>query len=114
MKIKENIEAGMYFNFKNDPLGMSLSIGANIDTDKVFNVSISKDGHISLHRYHIHSKTGEYIWNDIVTLRRIGEKSMDYYKYDMFGKKTRGRIHYSEIDSFFYVKDNKTTIEKAA
>ena len=114
MKIKENIEAGMYFNFKGDPLGMSLSIGANIDTDKVFNVSISKDGHISLHRYHIHSKTGEYIWNDIVTLRRIGEKSMDYYKYDMFGKKTRGRIHYADIDSFFYIKDNKTTIEKAA
>ena len=114
MKIKENIEAGMYFNFKNDPLGMSLSIGANINTDKVFKVSISKDGHISLHRYHIHSKTGEYIWNDLVSLRRIGENSMDYYKYDMFGKRTRGRIHYSEIDSFFYVKDNKTKIEKAA
>jgi len=115
MKIKENIEAGMYFNFKKDPLGMSLSIGANIDTSKVFKVEMhSKDGYMSLHRYHIHSKTGEYIWNDLVSLRRIGEKSMDYYKYDMFGKKTRGRIYYSEIDSFFYVKDNKTKIEKAA
>ena len=114
MKIKENIEAGMYFNFKNDPLGMSLSIGANINTDKVFKVEIGKDGYTSLHRYHIHSKTGEYIWNDLVSLRRIGENSMDYYKYDMFGKRTRGRIHYSEIDSFFYVKDNKTKIEKAA
>jgi len=114
MKIKENIEAGMYFNFKNDPLGMSLSIGANINTDKVFKVEIGKDGYTSLHRYHIHSKTGEYIWNDLVSLRRIGENSMDYYKYDMFGKRTRGRIHYSEIDSFFYVKDNKTVIEKAA
>jgi len=119
MKIKENIEAGMYFNFKNDPLGMSLSIGANINTDKVFKVEIGKDGYTSLHRYHIHSKTGEYIWNDLVSLRRIGENSMDYYKYDMFGKRTRGRIHYSEIDSFFYTKKAKdgkeyTKIEKAA
>ena len=98
---------------------MSLSIGANIDTDKVFKVELGKNGFMSLHRYHIHSKTGEYIWNDLVTLRRIGEKSMDYYKYDMFGKKTRGRIYYSEIDSFFYIKQDAegndyTKIEKAA
>ena len=123
MKIKENIEAGMYFSFKGDPLGMSLSIGANIDTDKVYKVdmhsNVTNSSYISLHRYHINSKTGEYIWNDLVSLRRIGEKSMDYYKYDMFGKKTRGRIYYTEIDSFFYTKKAKdgkeyTHIEKAA
>jgi hypothetical protein len=122
MKIKENIEAGMYFNFKNDPLGMSLSIGANIDTSKVYKVDMhsnTKGGYMSLHRYHVHSQTGEYIWNDLVSLRRIGEKSMDYYKYDMFGKKTRGRIYYKDIDSFFYTKKAKdgkeyTKIDKVA
>jgi len=52
-------------------------------------------------------------------VRRIGENSLDYYKHDMFGKKTRGRIHYDSIDSFFYIKQDKdgndyTKIEKAA
>jgi len=37
----------------------------------------------------------------------------------MFGKKTRGRIHYDNIDSFFYIKqdvegNDYTHIEKAA
>ena len=107
MKIKENIESGMYFKFK--------EIKYKSYTNGVFNVEIDDKGTWNrLNRYHQHSKTGEYIYVDSVTLRRIGEKSMDYYTYDMFGKKTRGRIHYAEIDSFFYVKDNKTTIEKAA
>ena len=86
---------------------------------RLYNIDTSKDGYMTLHRHHIHSKTGEYIPTDLVSVRRIGENSLDYYKYDMFGKKTRGRIHYSDIDSFFYIKqdaegNNYTKIEKAA
>ena len=107
MKIKENIEAGMYFKFKKTFRSY---------TDDVYNIDTSKNGFMTLHRHHIHSKTGEYIPTDLVVVRRIGENS-DYYKHDMFGKKTRGRIHYDSIDSFFYVakaKDGKayTKIEK--
>ena len=110
MKIKENIEAGMYFSFKKTFRSY---------TNDVYNIDTSKDGYMTLHRLHIHSKTAEYIFVDIVSVRRIGENSLDYYKYDMFGKKTRGRIHYSDIDSFFYIKqdaegNNYTKIEKAA
>ena len=111
MKIKENIEAGMYFSFKKTFRSY---------TDDVYKVEISPDsGYIALQRYHIHSKTGEYIFTDLVSVRRIGENSLDYYKHDMFGKKTRGRIHYDSIDSFFYIKQDVegkdyTHIEKAA
>ncbi len=105
MKTKENLEAGMYFSFKKTFRSY---------TNDVYNIDTCKNGHTTLNRYHCHSKTGEYIFTDLVSIRRIGENSLDYYKYDMFGKKTRGRIHYKDIDSFFYVKDNKTTIEKAA
>jgi len=111
MKIKENIEAGMYFSFKKTFRSY---------TDDVYKVETSPDsGYIALQRYHIHSKTGEYIFTDLVSVRRIGENSLDYYKHDMFGKKTRGRIHYDSIDSFFYIKqdvkgNDYTHIEKAA
>ena len=105
MKTKENLEAGMYFSFKNNWKSY---------TNDVYNIDTCKNGHTTLNRYHCHSKTGEYIFTDLVSIRRIGENSLDYYKYDMFGKKTRGRIHYDSIDSFFFIKDNKTKIEKAA
>ena len=105
-KIKENIEAGMYFKFKEDKYRSY--------TNDVYKVETNNKGFMTLGRYHCHSQTGEYIFVDIVSVRRIGENSLDYYKYDMFGKKTRGRIHYIDIDSFFYIKDNKTVIEKAA
>ena len=111
MKIKENIEAGMYFSFKKTFRSY---------TDDVYKVETSPDsGYMALQRYHIHSKTGEYIFTDLVSVRRIGENSLDYYKHDMFGKKTRGRIHYDSIDSFFYIKQDVegkdyTHIEKAA
>ena len=54
---------------------------------------------------------------DSVIIRRVGETSMDYYDFDMFSKKTRGRLYYKEIDAFFYVKTDGlgkvyTTIEK--
>ena len=104
MKTKENLEAGMYFSFKKTFRSY---------TNDVYNIDTCKNGHTTLNRYHCHSKTGEYIFTDLVSIRRIGENSLDYYKYDMFGKKTRGRIHYDSIDSFFYIKDNKTKIEKA-
>ena len=105
MKTKENLEAGMYFSFKKTFKSY---------TNDVYSIETSKSGYTTLNRYHCHSKTGEYIFNDLVSVRRIGENSLDYYKYDMFGKKTRGRIHYDSIDSFFFIKDNKTKIEKAA
>jgi hypothetical protein len=97
MKTKENLEAGMYFKFKKTFRSY---------TDDVYNIDTSKDGFMTLHRHHIHSKTGEYIPTDLVVVRRIGENSLDYYKHDMFGKKTRGRIHYDSIDSFFYIKQD--------
>ena len=107
-KIKENIEAGMYFSFKKTWKSY---------TKKVYNVEINDKGYMILNQYHCHSKTGEYIFVDLVIVRRIGENSLDYYKHDMFGKKTRGRIHYNSIDSFFYTKKAKdgkeyTHIEK--
>ena len=111
MKIKENIEAGMYFKFKKEEFKSY--------TEDVYNVETSKDGFITLHRHHIHSKTGEYIPTDLVVVRRIGENSLDYYKHDMFGKKTRGRIHYNDIDCFIGIGTlplgkSYTKIEKAA
>ena len=108
---RANIESGMYFKFSKKKYYSY--------TDGVFSVKMDDKGTFHrLRRYHCHSKTGEYIPVDLVTVRRIGENSLDYYKYDMFGKKTRGRIHYNSIDSFFYVaqgKDGKryTKIEKA-
>jgi len=111
MKIKENLEAGMYFSFKKTWKSY---------TDDVYKMeTTSGPGYMVLQRYHIHSKTGEYIFTDLVSVRRIGENSLDYYKFDMFGKKTRGRIHYDSIDSFFYIKqdvdgNDYTKIEKAA
>ena len=107
---KANIENGMFFKFK--------EVKYKSYTNDVYKVETSKNGYMTLHRHHIHSKTGEYIPVDLVSVRRVGENSLDYYKYDMFGKKTRGRIHYINIDSFFYVvqgKDGKayTKIEKA-
>ena len=98
MKTKENLESGMYFSFKKTFRSY---------TNDVYNIDTCKNGHTTLNRYHCHSKTGEYIFTDLVSIRRIGENSLDYYKYDMFGKKTRGRIHYNSIDSFFYAKKAK-------
>ena len=108
---RANIESGMYFKFK--------EIKYRSYTKDVYNIDTSKNGHTSLNRYHIHSKTGEYIFTDLVSVRRIGENSLDYYKFDMFGKKTRGRIHYSDIDCFISVVKDKqgkdhTKITKAA
>jgi hypothetical protein len=70
-----------------------------------------------LKSYYTTSK-GSFVYSDSVIIRRVGETSMDYFDFDMFSKKTRGRLYYKEIDSFFYVKTDAegneyTTIEKA-
>ena len=103
---RANIESGMYFKFSKKKYYSY--------TDGVFSVKMDDKGTFHrLRRYHCHSKTGEYIYVDSVTLRRIGDTSMDYYSYDMFGKKTRGRIYYSDIDCFIsVVKDKALKIMK--
>mgnify|MGYP003653198804 FL=1 len=112
MNIKENIEAGMYFTFK--------KTHKHYSDDYVYKFEErAQSGYMHLFKYHLHSKTGEYVFTDLVSVRRVGENSLDYYKHDMFGKKTRGRIHYDNIDSFFYIKqdvegNDYTHIEKAA
>ena len=108
---KANIENGMYFKFKENKYRSY--------TNKVYKVEINDKGYMTLQQYHCHSKTGKYMWIDLVVVRRIGENSLDYYKHDMFGKKTRGRIHYSDIDCFISVVKDKqgkdhTKITKAA
>jgi len=109
MNIKENIEAGMYFSIK---------VEADTNTD-VYKIETNENGFTTLNRYHCDSKTKAYTFTDLVTVRRIGDNSLDYYKHDMFGKKTRGRIHYIQLESFFYIKQDAegndyTHIEKAA
>ena len=109
-KTKENIESGMYFKFKEDKYRSY--------TNKVYQVEINNKGYMTLMQYHCHSKSGQYVFLDLVTVRRIGENSLDYYKHDMFGKKTRGRIHYNDIDCFIGVGTlplgkSYTKIEKA-
>ena len=102
--VKANLESGMYFKFKENGR-------YSIHRNKVYSLSI-KDSGMALRSYYTTSDGG-YMFDSSVLIRRVGETSMDYFDFDMFGKKTRGRIYYKEIDSFFYAKDNKTKIEKA-
>ncbi len=102
--VKANLESGMYFKFKENGR-------YSIHRNKVYSLSI-KDSGMALRSYYTTSDGG-FMFDSSVLIRRLGETSMDYFDFDMFGKKTRGRIYYKEIDSFFYAKDNKTKIEKA-
>ena len=102
--VKANLESGMYFKFKENGR-------YSIHRNKVYSLSI-KDSGMALRSYYTTSDGGK-MFDSSVLIRRLGETSMDYFDFDMFGKKTRGRIYYKEIDSFFYAKDNKTKIEKA-
>ena len=107
--VKANLESGMYFKFKENGR-------YSIHRNKVYRLEI-KDSGMSLRSYYTTSK-GEYVYCDSVLIRRVGETSMDYFDFDMFSKKTRGRLYYKDIDSFFYAikgKDGKeyTKIEKA-
>lgn len=109
-EVKDNLEAGMYFKFKENGR-------YSIHRNKVYRLEIIGSG-MTLKSYYITSN-GEYMYCESVIIRRVGETSMDYFDFDMFSKKTRGRIYYKEIDSFFYVKTDAegneyTTIEKAA
>ena len=37
---------------------------------------------------------------DTAIVRRLGDKNLDYYTFDIFGKKTRGRVQYDSIIEF--------------
>ena len=107
--VKANLESGMYFKFKENGR-------YSIHRNKVYSLEITGSS-MTLKSYYI-TANGEYMYCDSVIIRRVGETSMDYYDFDMFSKKTRGRLYYKEIDSFFYVKTDAegieyTTIEKA-
>ena len=107
--VKANLESGMYFKFKENGR-------YSIHKNTVYRLDI-EDNSMSLRSYYT-LPNSKPVYNSSVIIRRVGETSMDYYDFDMFGKKTRGRIHYKEIDAFFYTqkgKDSKeyTKIEKA-
>tara|TARA_R110000868_G_scaffold84085_1_gene237225 strand:- start:143 stop:577 length:435 start_codon:yes stop_codon:yes gene_type:complete len=107
-EVKDNLEAGMYFKFKENSR-------YSVHRNKVYKLSI-EDTTTQLISYYTLSN-GSLFFQASVIIRRVGETSMDYYDFDMFSKKTRGRLYYKEIDSFFYVKTDAegneyTTIEK--
>tara|TARA_R100000908_G_C3663261_1_gene89551 strand:- start:225 stop:563 length:339 start_codon:yes stop_codon:yes gene_type:complete len=84
--IKEQIESGMYFKLaKHDK--------------KVFKFENTKHGNMLLTSYHVLPKGGK-LHSDTVIIRRLGENNMDYFTFDMFNKKTRGRIQFSDITEF--------------
>ncbi len=84
--VKEQIESGMYFKF------------AKYDK-KVFKFDMSSRGSMTLTSYHILPKGGK-LFSETVLIRRLGDNNMDYFTFDMFGKKTRGRIQFSDITEF--------------
>jgi len=84
--IKEQIESGMYFKI------------AKYDK-KVFKLNITDIGSMLLTSYHVLPKGGK-LFGETVLIRRLGENNMDYFTFDMFGKKTRGRIQFSDITEF--------------
>ena len=84
--IKEQIESGMYFKL------------AKYDK-KVFKFNMSKMNSMLLTSYHVLPKGGK-LHSDTVLIRRLGDNNMDYFTFDMFNKKTRGRIQFSDITEF--------------
>ena len=107
-EVKDNLEAGMYFKFKEHSR-------YSVHRNKVYSLSITDDG-MALRSYYTSADASLFFQTSVI-IRRVGETSMDYYDFDMFSKKTRGRLYYKEIDSFFYVKTDKngneyTTTEK--
>ena len=84
--VKEQIESGMYFKH------------AKYDK-KVFKFDLSSRGSMTLTSYHVLPKGGK-LFSDTVIIRRLGDNNMDYFTFDMFGKKTRGRIQFSDITEF--------------
>jgi len=96
ISVKAQLETGTYFKIA----------GKN---KMLFNIDISDNGNMTLCSYHILSK-GK-LFSEVVSIRRLGDNNMDYFTFDMFGKKTRGRIQYSAITEFV-VEKKKVEIEK--
>ena len=84
--VKEQLESGMYFKLAKKE-------------KKVFKLEVSDRGTMSLTSYHVLPKGGK-LYSDTVIIRRLGDNNMDYFTFDMFGKKTRGRIQFSDITEF--------------
>ena len=97
---KELLEAGTRFTLK------------GYDT-YVFQVKVDKST-IFLHKYH----AGMELLAETAIVRRLGDKNLDYYDFDIFGKKTRGRVQYDSIVEFVTEvkapakKKKKVVIEK--
>jgi len=97
---KELLEAGTRFTLK----------GYNT---YVFQVKFEKIGSTTfLHKYH----TKHDLLADTAIVRRLGDKNLDYYTFDIFGKKTRGRVQYDSIVEFVTevkapAKKNKKKVE---
>ena len=85
ISVKAQLESGTYFKIAGKK-------------QMLFNIDISDSGMITLCSYHILSK-GK-LFSSVVSIRRLGDNNMDYFTYDMFGKKTRGRIQFSDITEF--------------
>ena len=84
--VKEQIESGMYFKLAKYPM-------------KVFKLDTTKMNSMLLTSYHTLPKGGK-LFSETVLIRRLGDNNMDYFTFDMFGKKTRGRIQFSDITEF--------------
>jgi len=85
ISVKAQLESGTYFKIAGKK-------------QMLFNIDISDSGMITLCSYHVLSK-GK-LFSSVVSIRRLGDNNMDYFTFDMFGKKTRGRIQYSDITEF--------------
>ena len=96
ISVKAQLESGTYFKIAGKK-------------QMLFNIDISDSGMITLCSYHVLSK-GK-LFSSVVSIRRLGDNNMDYFTFDMFGKKTRGRIQYSDITEFI-IEKKKVEIEK--
>ena len=85
---KQLIETGFYFQF--EPKNKYYATGEKYK----YTPPKTKSYHGVLHRF-----LGSHIL-DSVLVRRIGEKNLDYFTYDMFSKKTRGRIQFKDLTNF--------------
>ena len=89
---KELLESGTRFTLK------------GYDT-YVFQVKVDKSTTF-LRKYHNEID----LLADTAFVRRLGDKNLDYYSFDIFGKKTRGRVQYDSIVEF--VTEKKAPAKK--
>ena len=94
---KELLEAGTRFTLK------------GYET-YVFQVKLQKSGRkydtTFIHKYHKEID----LLADTAIVRRLGDNNLDYYTFDIFGKKTRGRVQYDSIVEF--VTEKKAPAKK--